>query len=431
MPLIVIRTLVNHITTFPLEADMNQTDLLCKNEYVTLHDGVRLAACTWLPRESKDRSDKYSAVLITTRYWRATALHQDSPEFQLYYPFACFLLAKGYVLVAVDSRGSGASFGFRETECSLAEVEDIGEVIEWVARQEWCDGRVATEGTSYTANTALCSLVTAPSALKVAVCRAPDFDLYRHLFAPGGIANHWFIETWGAVTCAQDNNDMEALFAAGYCPPPKCSTKNMLGVRPVDDDKDGSLLAAAVAEHQHNFNVSDKSEKFIFVDNQPFGNHRFLFESPYQERIEKGNVPIVIRCGWHDAGTALGALSMFCSFSNPMRVILGPWNHGGDFRADPFMQGSATEPDIIPPESVFGLRVKSFDTIFKQNISTAEENNEPESTTADAQVQALETVSTSNEIEAIEADIESTDLDELDAELEAIDAELDAEIQSI
>jgi len=62
---------------------------------------------------------------------------------------------------------------------------------------------------------------------------------------------------------------------------------------------------------------------------------------------------------------------------------------------------------------------------------TAEENNEPESTTADAQVQALETVSTSNEIEAIEADIESTDLDELDAELEAIDAELDAEIQSI
>jgi len=62
---------------------------------------------------------------------------------------------------------------------------------------------------------------------------------------------------------------------------------------------------------------------------------------------------------------------------------------------------------------------------------TPEENNEPESTTADAQVQALETVSTSNEIEAIEADIESTTLDELDAELEAIDAELDAALNSI
>ena len=62
---------------------------------------------------------------------------------------------------------------------------------------------------------------------------------------------------------------------------------------------------------------------------------------------------------------------------------------------------------------------------------TAEENNEPESTTADAQIQALETVSTSNEIEAIEADIESTNLDALDAELNAIDAELDAALQAI
>ena len=57
---------------------------------------------------------------------------------------------------------------------------------------------------------------------------------------------------------------------------------------------------------------------------------------------------------------------------------------------------------------------------------TAEENNEPESSTADAQVQALETVSTSNEIDAIAADIESTNLDALDAELADIDAELDA-----
>jgi len=52
--------------------------------------------------------------------------------------------------------------------------------------------------------------------------------------------------------------------------------------------------------------------------------------------------------------------------------------------------------------------------------------NEPEMQNADAEVQKLNTVSTSNEIEAIEADIESTDLDQMDAELQAIDAELDA-----
>ena len=62
---------------------------------------------------------------------------------------------------------------------------------------------------------------------------------------------------------------------------------------------------------------------------------------------------------------------------------------------------------------------------------TAEQNNEPESVTADAQIQALETVSTSNDINAIEADINSTNLDALDSELNAIDAELDAALQNI
>ncbi len=54
--------------------------------------------------------------------------------------------------------------------------------------------------------------------------------------------------------------------------------------------------------------------------------------------------------------------------------------------------------------------------------------NEPEMQNAEANVQQQQTVSTSNEIDAIEADIESTNLDELDAELNAIDAELDAAI---
>jgi cytoskeletal protein RodZ len=59
---------------------------------------------------------------------------------------------------------------------------------------------------------------------------------------------------------------------------------------------------------------------------------------------------------------------------------------------------------------------------------TPEENNEPESTTAEAQTDNLETVSTSDEISAIESDIEATDIESLDAELEAIEAELDAAI---
>lgn len=62
---------------------------------------------------------------------------------------------------------------------------------------------------------------------------------------------------------------------------------------------------------------------------------------------------------------------------------------------------------------------------------TIEENDEPESTTAEAQTEVLETVSTSDEIEAIVADLESTDLDSLDAELQAIDNELEAALEEL
>ena len=355
---------------------MKQTALICKSEYVTMRDGIRLAVSTWLPDDYRSKSRKYKAILTTTRYWRATAMLEDNLEYQGKYPFASYLLAEGYVLVAVDARGSGASFGYRDTEIPPAEVEDIGEVIEWITRQEWCDGRVATVGTSYTANTTLCSLVTAPSALKVGVCRAPDFDVYRHLVAPGGISNHWFIEAWGGITAAQDNNDMEALLAGGHWSPPQSGENNVLGVRPTDEDKDGALLAAAIEEHQGNFNVRNRDDKWMFVDHKPFGCHRFLFDPVFKERIEKSHLPVVIRCGWHDAGTALGGLSMFASFRNPIRVILGPWNHGGFFRADPFLQGDGTEPEVIAPETVFGLTVQSFDSTFKKNALLDKDSEE-------------------------------------------------------
>ncbi len=60
---------------------------------------------------------------------------------------------------------------------------------------------------------------------------------------------------------------------------------------------------------------------------------------------------------------------------------------------------------------------------------TPEENNEPESTTAEAAVDTMLTTSPSDEITAIEADVEATNLDNLDAELNAIDAEFEAALE--
>lgn len=57
---------------------------------------------------------------------------------------------------------------------------------------------------------------------------------------------------------------------------------------------------------------------------------------------------------------------------------------------------------------------------------TAAENNEPESTTAEARTEVMDIVSTSDELSAIKADLETTHLGDLQAEMTPIKAELDA-----
>ena len=340
---------------------MSNTNLNCRSEYVTMRDGVRLAVSIWLTKEYEKNTYKRPAVVITTRYWRAMAFKKDNPQFQVYYPLASYLSARDYVLVVVDARGSGASFGSRDSEVAPAEVIDIGEIIDWVAEQAWCDGRVATTGFSYTAYTTMASLATASPALKLGVCRALDFDSYRHLLAPGGVVNGWFIGGWGDITAAQDTNDAETLRKLGRWEKSPEVALNVLGVRPVDGDVDGGLLKMAIAEHRSNYNLA--RDTMTFSDRCVLGSSGLHF---YQNSIEQGNLPAVVRCGWHDAGTQLGAFSLFTSFSNPLRVIIGPWNHAGDSRVDPFQPGDGTQPEGIPMDAEFGLIVDSLDATLKK-----------------------------------------------------------------
>jgi hypothetical protein len=59
-----------------------------------------------------------------------------------------------------------------------------------------------------------------------------------------------------------------------------------------------------------------------------------------------------------------------------------------------------------------------------------EQNNEPESTTAEARTSLMDVVSTSDELDAIAADAQSTNLEDLTNETTAIEAELDAAISA-
>ena len=88
---------------------------------------------------------------------------------------------RGFAVVLVDARGSGASGGRPTLEYSPAELADIGEVAAWAAQQPWSNGRVGTLGISYEGNTAELAAVPNQPAIRAAL---PLFDTFDNVELP-------------------------------------------------------------------------------------------------------------------------------------------------------------------------------------------------------------------------------------------------------
>ena len=100
---------------------------------IPMRDGVQLNATVYKPKAMRE---PLPVVLTATPYI------SDSSHGRAYY-FA----QNGYVSVVVDVRGRGNSGG--EFEERVNESRDGYDVVEWLARQPWSNGKVAMWGGSY------------------------------------------------------------------------------------------------------------------------------------------------------------------------------------------------------------------------------------------------------------------------------------------
>lgn len=287
---------------------------------IPMKDGVRLALDVYLPGDLGSR--RLPTILVATRYWRAA-------EGQPVGPMERFWISRGYAYVYADVRGTGASFGQWFYPWSPTEVEDLGAVAAWIAAQPWSDGQVGSVGTSYTGNTAQLVAAANLPAIKAVVPRFMDFDVYADLTFPGGVANEMLLRDWGAMVHAMDMNNVPGA--------PR-------GVRRVDADQDGSLIRAAVADHQGNPPLGPSMTGISYRDDEvaAFGGATNDMSGSYRYRaaIERSRVPIFGWASWLDAGTAQGALNRFMNWSNPQLVVIGPWSHGGGNHTSPFLAAS-------------------------------------------------------------------------------------------
>jgi predicted acyl esterase len=241
--LVVILTLS---VSFAWAADYPRNQAL----YVTMRDDVKIAIDVWLP-EDLDNTENIPALIKATRYWRARQNVSGNYEDDNRFAEAEQVNQAGYALVLVDARGSGASFGTRPYEMSVAEATDYGEIVDWIIAQPWSNQRVGAYGVSYAGNTAEMLTINRHPAVKAIAPLFNDFDNFGHLIFPGGVLAVGFLEKWGNSVHALDANDICARdrVTGDGCEELK---RTWLGVKPVDADQDGRILAQAVAEHAAN-----------------------------------------------------------------------------------------------------------------------------------------------------------------------------------
>jgi putative CocE/NonD family hydrolase len=156
----------------------------CESLYLTMSDGVKIAADVWLPANLKP-GQKIPTILRAVRYWRG---YQPGPMASIFRLLGLGDIEAentqwaeaGYAFVTIDVRGSGASFGQWYILWSSEEITDLGEVVDWIVTQPWSNGRVGAYGVSYDGNTAEMTAALNHPAIKAVVPQYSDFDAYTY-----------------------------------------------------------------------------------------------------------------------------------------------------------------------------------------------------------------------------------------------------------
>jgi len=180
------------------------------NVAIPMSDGVVLRANVFLPS-----SGGRSPTLLTVTGYNKDVANPTGKECDSDQGIAGdnpALTEKGFAVMVLDDRGTGASGGKWESWGQRTQ-DDYKEVLNWIQEQPWSDSSVATTGESYMGITAL--LVAEADAARVAEGRPravktvwadiPMADAYRDVTFQGGAIDSGFIPLWlGLVNVLSD-----------------------------------------------------------------------------------------------------------------------------------------------------------------------------------------------------------------------------------
>jgi putative CocE/NonD family hydrolase len=305
--------------------------------YVTVRDGTRLAVDIIRPAvDGKPVDAKFPVIWTHSRYHRtsipiaATSVSRDvsqlkpgqfpeikrapdsltatAPSVVENNPALQRLVKHGYVIVVVQVRGGGASFGRYQGLFSPAETQDAYDVMDWMVKQPWSDGNLGMQGGSYLGITQYMAASTKHPALKAIFPNVAAFSMFDLLYN-GGVYQNNMVEHWGILTRILD---------VGFPEPP------------VETDENGVLREAALKEHENNWNVITefRAAKTRDYDVPSFAWTR---HEPWAmlPKINESVVAAYHYGGWYDI-FAKDETQWFNNWKGPQHLTMGAWSHAGN-----------------------------------------------------------------------------------------------------
>ncbi|MGW2340459.1 CocE/NonD family hydrolase [Streptomyces sp. NPDC001661] len=274
------------------------------SQYLPTRDGTRLAVDLYRPAVDGKAVDKPFPVVWEHQLSRASRTEDGKLSLRGETSGMADLTKYGYVVTFVDRRGNGASFGTMTGYHSRTEASDAYDVTEWLADQNFSDGKVGVFGCSNTGDAAMHAATVGAPHLKAVFAGNYSFHKYD-AFERGGIRANWGVG-------------------------PNRTREEDLRNLPVDSDADGTLLREAVEQHQANTSLKDMWKAAPYRDSyvssvgtRPWHDYSV---ATYKDAIERSDVPIYSFDGWDDDFRKESLVSA-ATLKNPHKVLIGPWHH--------------------------------------------------------------------------------------------------------
>jgi len=268
---------------------------ILRNVPVPMRDGVKLVATIVLP----EKEGKYPTILTRTAYNRL-GLWWDGVQFAKH----------GYAYVTQDCRGRFDSAG--DWYPFTAEARDGYDMVEWIARQPWSNGKVGMYGASYLAATQFLAATEQSPHLKALIPMFMSGDCWKRAYYCDGAFSLALNLIWLVFEVPSRTSGLPLMSA-------------------YDMDKLFRRLPLLTLDEQSG--AGEVPFWRDYVKHSAFDDHWRLLS--LRDKYHLFTQPLLLIGGWYDyyAGETFANYAGLMKHSPPElrkrhRVLIGPWGHG-------------------------------------------------------------------------------------------------------